>query len=293
MDLVSLPNLRNVPGIPLTGIMGFPHGFATAVPSGDDGKNGLGMLPMMLHGMATVQPSMYSAHMGGIMSQTLSTATSTVSTATASSSAASVTSTNSATVTSTSSPVDGSDTAPQRDNAGSPVSTESGNKEETKQGEEERKIISGTVSTGAATSSSSSITTTGSHLTFNPFLIPGMSHSLLYPHMFLPPGSIMALPAMPAADSTGSPKRKRKKIREEGLVEQSVVLQLDGVEVKGVKDEQTPGVKNQQGRTEDRSDLELAQVTDDPKNEDTSTENKKEAEEEPDQDAQGSCDGED
>ncbi|XP_073726574.1 chromodomain-helicase-DNA-binding protein 6 isoform X2 [Misgurnus anguillicaudatus] len=295
MDLVSLPNLRNVPGIPLTGIMGFPHGFATAVPSGDDGKNGLGMLPMMLHGMATVQPSMYSAHMSGMMSQ----ATSTVSTATASSSAASVTSTNSATVTSTSSPADGSDTAPQRDNAGSPESTENGNKEETKQGGEDRKMIPGTVSTGAATtssSSSSSITTTGSHLTFNPFLIPGMSHSLLYPHMFLPPGSIMALPAMPAADSTGSPKRKRKKIREEGLVERSVVLHLDGVEVKGVKDEQTAEVKNQQGRTEDRSDLELAQVTGDPKNEDASTEmseNVKEAEEEPDQDAQGSCDGED
>uniref|UniRef100_A0A8C1Y271 Chromodomain helicase DNA binding protein 6 n=1 Tax=Cyprinus carpio TaxID=7962 RepID=A0A8C1Y271_CYPCA len=172
MDLVSLSNLRNVPGIPLTGIMGFPHGFATAVPSGDDAKNGLSMLPMMLHGMAAVQPSMYSAHMSGMMNQTLSTAT-------ASSTTASVTFTNS--VTSTSKPADAASTS----------------------------------------SSSSSITSTGSHLTFNPFLIPGMSHSLLYPHMFLPPGSIMALPSMTAADSTGSPKRKRKKVREEGPEEGS------------------------------------------------------------------------
>uniref|UniRef100_A0A8C1QG13 Chromodomain helicase DNA binding protein 6 n=1 Tax=Cyprinus carpio TaxID=7962 RepID=A0A8C1QG13_CYPCA len=159
MDLVSLPNLRNVPGIPLTGIMGFPHGFATAVSSGEDAKNGLSMLPMMLHGMAAVQPPMYSAHMSGMINQPAT------STATASSTSA----------------------------------------------------MSASVSTAAATSSSSSssITSTGSHLTFNPFLIPGMSHSLLYPHMFLPPGSIMALPAMPAADSTGSPKRKRKKVREE------------------------------------------------------------------------------
>uniref|UniRef100_A0A8C2AIA3 Chromodomain helicase DNA binding protein 6 n=1 Tax=Cyprinus carpio TaxID=7962 RepID=A0A8C2AIA3_CYPCA len=159
MDLVSLPNLRNVPGIPLTGIMGFPHGFATAVSSGEDAKNGLSMLPMMLHGMAAVQPPMYSAHMSGMINQPAT------STATASSTSA----------------------------------------------------MSASVSTAAATSSSSSssITSTGSHLTFNPFLIPGMSHSLLYPHMFLPPGSIMALPSMTAADSTGSPKRKRKKVREE------------------------------------------------------------------------------
>uniref|UniRef100_A0A8C1H3G2 Chromodomain helicase DNA binding protein 6 n=1 Tax=Cyprinus carpio carpio TaxID=630221 RepID=A0A8C1H3G2_CYPCA len=170
MDLVSLSNLRNVPGIPLTGIMGFPHGFATAVPSGDDAKNGLSMLPMMLHGMAAVQPSMYSAHMSGMMNQTLSTATASSTTAS--------------------------------------------------QGEEKK--VSASVSTAASTSSSSSsITSTGSHLTFNPFLIPGMSHSLLYPHMFLPPGSIMALPSMTAADSTGSPKRKRKKVREEGPEEGS------------------------------------------------------------------------
>lgn len=295
MDLVSLPNLRNVPGIPLTGIMGFPHGFATAVASGDDGKNGLSMLPMMLHSMAAVQPPMYSAHVGGMMTQPLSTATSTVSTATASSAAASVTSTNSATVTSTSSSADSLDAAPQPDKAGSPLSAEKGSKEETKQGGEERKTTPGTVSTGAPTSSSSSITSTGSHLTFNPFLIPGMSHSLLYPHMFLPPGSIMALPAMPAADSTGSPKRKRKRVAE---VSRNVIVQVDGVEVKGVKDEQTTARKNQEGETEnDRPDVDLAQVNDpsDPTNEDPHAEKSTENEEKGEiaAEACGSCDGED
>ncbi|KAG1963214.1 chromodomain-helicase-DNA-binding protein 6 isoform X1 [Pimephales promelas] len=295
MDLVSLPNLRNVPGIPLTGIMGFPHGFATAVTSGDDAKNGLGMLPMMLHGMAAVQPPMYSAHMSGMMSQSLSTATSTMSTVTASTTA-SVT-TNSATVTSTSSPPESSDTALQRDNTSSPMSTETWIKEETKQGGEEKKV-SASVSTAAPTSSSSSscITSTGSHLTFNPFLIPGMSHSLLYPHMFLPPGSIMALPAMPAADSTGSPKRKRKKVREEGLAEGNGNggVQMDGEESKGVKVEQTPERKSQEGVMEEDGHL----VKDshdhirDP-SEDKSTEEKEKNKtgEEPEQDSQGPCDG--
>uniref|UniRef100_A0A8C1JWJ2 Chromodomain helicase DNA binding protein 6 n=1 Tax=Cyprinus carpio TaxID=7962 RepID=A0A8C1JWJ2_CYPCA len=240
MDLVSLPNLRNVPGIPLTGIMGFPHGFATAVSSGEDAKNGLSMLPMMLHGMAAVQPPMYSAHMSGMINQPAT------STATASSTSA----------------------------------------------------MSASVSTAAATSSSSSssITSTGSHLTFNPFLIPGMSHSLLYPHMFLPPGSIMALPAMPAADSTGSPKRKRKKVREEVAEEGSTNVV---VESKGVKDEQTPEQKSKEdGMEEGGPDVDLAQVKDpsDPikgPSEDKSTEEKDKNEmgEETESNAQGPCDG--
>uniref|UniRef100_A0A672SRX6 Chromodomain-helicase-DNA-binding protein 6-like n=1 Tax=Sinocyclocheilus grahami TaxID=75366 RepID=A0A672SRX6_SINGR len=247
MDLVSLPSLRNVPGIPLTGIMGFPHGFATAIPSGDDAKNGLSMLPMMLHGMAAVQPPMYSAHMSGMMNQPLSTATSTV---TASSTTAS-------------------------------------------QGGEEKKV-SASVSTAAATSSSSSssITSTGSHLTFNPFLIPGMSHSLLYPHMFLPPGSIMALPAMTAADSTGSPKRKRKKVREEGPEEGSsnVGVHIDGVESKQVKDEQTPEQKSQEGRMEEgRPDVDLARVKDPSEDRSTEEKDKNEMGEEPRPNAQGLC----
>uniref|UniRef100_A0A8C2AIW1 Chromodomain helicase DNA binding protein 6 n=1 Tax=Cyprinus carpio TaxID=7962 RepID=A0A8C2AIW1_CYPCA len=250
MDLVSLPNLRNVPGIPLTGIMGFPHGFATAVSSGEDAKNGLSMLPMMLHGMAAVQPPMYSAHMSGMINQPAT------STATASSTS-----------------------------------------EDTKQGGEEKKV-SASVSTAAATSSSSSssITSTGSHLTFNPFLIPGMSHSLLYPHMFLPPGSIMALPSMTAADSTGSPKRKRKKVREEVAEEGSTNVV---VESKGVKDEQTPEQKSKEdGMEEGGPDVDLAQVKDpsDPikgPSEDKSTEEKDKNEmgEETESNAQGPCDG--
>uniref|UniRef100_A0A8C2AKM8 Chromodomain helicase DNA binding protein 6 n=1 Tax=Cyprinus carpio TaxID=7962 RepID=A0A8C2AKM8_CYPCA len=291
MDLVSLPNLRNVPGIPLTGIMGFPHGFATAVSSGEDAKNGLSMLPMMLHGMAAVQPPMYSAHMSGMINQPAT------STATASSTSASVTSTNSATVTSTSSPANSSESTPQCENASSPMSTENGNKEDTKQGGEEKKV-SASVSTAAATSSSSSssITSTGSHLTFNPFLIPGMSHSLLYPHMFLPPGSIMALPSMTAADSTGSPKRKRKKVREEVAEEGSTNVV---VESKGVKDEQTPEQKSKEdGMEEGGPDVDLAQVKDpsDPikgPSEDKSTEEKDKNEmgEETESNAQGPCDG--
>uniref|UniRef100_A0A8C2AJN3 Chromodomain helicase DNA binding protein 6 n=1 Tax=Cyprinus carpio TaxID=7962 RepID=A0A8C2AJN3_CYPCA len=245
MDLVSLPNLRNVPGIPLTGIMGFPHGFATAVSSGEDAKNGLSMLPMMLHGMAAVQPPMYSAHMSGMINQPAT------STATASSTSA-----------------------------------------------REEKKVSASVSTAAATSSSSSssITSTGSHLTFNPFLIPGMSHSLLYPHMFLPPGSIMALPSMTAADSTGSPKRKRKKVREEVAEEGSTNVV---VESKGVKDEQTPEQKSKEdGMEEGGPDVDLAQVKDpsDPikgPSEDKSTEEKDKNEmgEETESNAQGPCDG--
>uniref|UniRef100_A0A8C2KAI3 Chromodomain helicase DNA binding protein 6 n=1 Tax=Cyprinus carpio TaxID=7962 RepID=A0A8C2KAI3_CYPCA len=292
MDLVSLSNLRNVPGIPLTGIMGFPHGFATAVPSGDDAKNGLSMLPMMLHGMAAVQPSMYSAHMSGMMNQTLSTATSTASTATASSTTASVTFTNY--VTSTSKPADGLDSAPQLDNASSPMNMENGNREDVKQGEEKK--VSASVSTAASTSSSSSsITSTGSHLTFNPFLIPGMSHSLLYPHMFLPPGSIMALPSMTAADSTGSPKRKRKKVREEGPEEGSsnVGVHIDGVDTKEFKDEQTPKQKSQEGGMEEgRPDVDLAQVKDPSEDRSTEEKDKNEMGEEHEPSAQGLCDSE-
>uniref|UniRef100_A0A8C1Y669 Chromodomain helicase DNA binding protein 6 n=1 Tax=Cyprinus carpio TaxID=7962 RepID=A0A8C1Y669_CYPCA len=256
MDLVSLSNLRNVPGIPLTGIMGFPHGFATAVPSGDDAKNGLSMLPMMLHGMAAVQPSMYSAHMSGMMNQTL------------------VTFTNS--VTSTSKPADGLDSAPQHDNASSPMNMENGNRED-------------------VNSSSSSITSTGSHLTFNPFLIPGMSHSLLYPHMFLPPGSIMALPSMTAADSTGSPKRKRKKVREEGPEEGSsnIGVHIDGVDTKEFKDEQTPKQKSQEGGMEEgRPDVDLAQVKDPSEDRSTEEKDKNEMGEEHEPSAQGLCDSE-
>uniref|UniRef100_A0A7N6BSG2 DNA helicase n=1 Tax=Anabas testudineus TaxID=64144 RepID=A0A7N6BSG2_ANATE len=151
-SMVAMQNLRGgIPGIPISGIMaaGFPHGFPAAVQAGgagasvEDAKNGLSMLPMMLHGIphphgaAIPQHALFSV--GTMM-------------------------------------------------AASPSSAH----------------------LGAGTSG---------HLTFNPFLIPGMSHGLMYPHMFLPHGGIMALPAMPpgAVDaSPGSPKRRRKRGREEG-----------------------------------------------------------------------------
>lgn len=54
----------------------------------------------------------------------------------------------------------------------------------------------------------------GSHVAFNPFLIPGMSHGLLYPHMFLPHGGVMALPAMPpGAVEAPHPNPRRRKNR--------------------------------------------------------------------------------
>uniref|UniRef100_A0AAX7U1F7 DNA helicase n=1 Tax=Astatotilapia calliptera TaxID=8154 RepID=A0AAX7U1F7_ASTCA len=168
-SMVAMQNLRSgIPGIPISGIMaaGFPHGFPAAVSAGgaggsaEDAKNGLSMLPMMLHGI----PS---------------------SSSTSSSSSASAVK-----VTTT--------TAPSATEAASPSSTTPAERE------------------GSAPAAGAG---TGSHLTFNPFLIPGMSHGLLYPHMFLPHGGIMALPAMPpgAVDSSpGSPKRRKKRGREEG-----------------------------------------------------------------------------
>uniref|UniRef100_W5MKR0 Chromodomain helicase DNA binding protein 6 n=1 Tax=Lepisosteus oculatus TaxID=7918 RepID=W5MKR0_LEPOC len=187
MDLVSLQNLRNVPGIPLAGLMGFPHGFA-AVPAGEDAKNGLNMLPMMLHGMAAVQPHMFSV--GGLLSQPPSTSPS-----------------------STSAP------AP-------PVATVSS--ADSLDARKEDKLPSDVTTSSACVSSSraepvvTTSTTTSGHLAFNPFLIPGMSHGLLYPHMFLPHGISMALPSMPQAgpaDGSGSPKRRKRKLREEGGAE--------------------------------------------------------------------------
>uniref|UniRef100_A0A8C7G3H4 Chromodomain helicase DNA binding protein 6 n=1 Tax=Oncorhynchus kisutch TaxID=8019 RepID=A0A8C7G3H4_ONCKI len=191
MDLVSLQNLRNVQGIPLTGLMGFPHGFA--VSAGEDAKNGLSMLPMMLHGIHG-SPHMFSVQ--GLMGQppTSSAPTSSaaaVSTTTASSAASS----------------------PSR-----------------------------AITTAAASSSSGVSSSSGSHLAFNPFLVPGLSHGLLYPHMFLPHGGIMALPGMPPTESSGSPKRKKKRTREEGVVEEASShshLQTDSGPPKTPSDGQT------------------------------------------------------
>uniref|UniRef100_A0A8C9WBG5 Chromodomain helicase DNA binding protein 6 n=1 Tax=Scleropages formosus TaxID=113540 RepID=A0A8C9WBG5_SCLFO len=194
MDLMGL---RNMPSIPLTGLMGFPHGFA-AVPAGEDAKNGLSMLPMMLHGM---QPHVFSV--GGLMSQSATAGTPTPTTAVSSAAA---------------SPASSSDLAVTGASAeGEPTSSEAD--AETKK--EDKPLVEGKAGP-AHSHGDGSGGGSGSHLAFNPFLIPGMSHGLLYPHMFLPHGGIMALPSMPHADSSGSPKRKKKKLREEGAEEAGV-----------------------------------------------------------------------
>lgn len=217
MDLVSLQNLRNVPGIPLTGLMGFPHGFA-AVPAsgGEDAKNGLSMLPMMLHGMAAVQPHMFSV--GGLVSQPSATATS-------SSSSSTIATATTGTATSLSSSAAPPSPAPRPE--ATPTCPSEGKAPDAPPPTHSRKDSSGNCGgkppaegkTGhgdlPAVTATGGGTNGGSHLAFNPFLIPGMSHGLLYPHMFLPHGGIMALPGMPPADGTGSPKRKKRRPREE------------------------------------------------------------------------------
>uniref|UniRef100_A0AAX7USP5 DNA helicase n=1 Tax=Astatotilapia calliptera TaxID=8154 RepID=A0AAX7USP5_ASTCA len=197
-SMVAMQNLRSgIPGIPISGIMaaGFPHGFPAAVSAGgaggsaEDAKNGLSMLPMMLHGIphphgaAIPQHALFSV--GTMMAHTPPPPSPHPS---------------SSSSTSSSSSEKGAAEANKR-----PVTAEAA------------AIITST--TRAHLSSAHLGAGTGSHLTFNPFLIPGMSHGLLYPHMFLPHGGIMALPAMPpgAVDSSpGSPKRRKKRGREEG-----------------------------------------------------------------------------
>lgn len=245
MDLVNLSNLRNVPGIPISGLMGFPPGLATSL-QGEDTKNGLSMLPMMLHSMSTVQPPMYGTHLSGMINQSLSATASTVTTAASSSSTATVTSISSATVALSPSPAVSSSTATSKERASPEPSTERRSMDERTLGENEKQMLPA-VPSPTVTSSSASITSSGSHLTFNPFLIPGMPHGLLYPHMFLPHGSIMALPS--ASDSTGITKQKKKKIRDEGRVEEdSGLLEVQDGEMKGTGDIETLESNHKEGR---------------------------------------------
>ncbi|TSZ40535.1 Chromodomain-helicase-DNA-binding protein 6 [Bagarius yarrelli] len=229
MDLVNLSNLRNVSGIPISGLMGFPPGLTTALP-GEDTKNGLSMLPMMLHSMSSVQPPMYGTHLSGMINQSLSATT--VTTAASSSSTAAVTSISSATVALSPNPAAGSSTVALKERASPEPSTD-----ERTVGEIDKKR-SPAVTCPTVTSSSASITSSGSHLTFNPFLIPGMPHGLLYPHMFLPHGSIMALPS--AKDSTGITKQKKKKVKDGAIVEEkNTLLEAQDGEMKEIKDMET------------------------------------------------------
>ncbi|XP_026204373.1 chromodomain-helicase-DNA-binding protein 6 isoform X2 [Anabas testudineus] len=242
-SMVAMQNLRGgIPGIPISGIMaaGFPHGFPAAVQAGgagasvEDAKNGLSMLPMMLHGIphphgaAIPQHALFSV--GTMMAHTPPPppphpSTSSSSSSSSSLSAAKVTTT---TAPSTSEAASPSSTTPvERESTALLVSGgESERSREEKGGLEANKRPGGVETAAIITSTSRAHLSsahlgagTSGHLTFNPFLIPGMSHGLMYPHMFLPHGGIMALPAMPpgAVDaSPGSPKRRRKRGREEG-----------------------------------------------------------------------------
>ncbi|XP_041639683.1 chromodomain-helicase-DNA-binding protein 6 isoform X2 [Cheilinus undulatus] len=235
-SMVAMQNLRGgIPGIPISGIMaaGFPHGFSAAVQGGgatapaDDAKNGLSMLPMMLHGIPHPHGAAIPQHALFSVSAMMAHAppppppphpSSTSSSSSTTTSAAKVTTT---TAPSTEAASPSSTTPSERESSAPSGSTgekeEKGTADVSKRGAESAAIITSTsrAQFGATHLGSSS----GSHLTFNPFLIPGMSHGLLYPHMFLPHGGIMALPAMPpgAVDGApGSPKRRRKRGREDG-----------------------------------------------------------------------------
>uniref|UniRef100_A0A8D2NGJ1 Chromodomain helicase DNA binding protein 6 n=1 Tax=Zonotrichia albicollis TaxID=44394 RepID=A0A8D2NGJ1_ZONAL len=188
MDLVGLQNMRNMQGIPLTGLVGFPAGFA-AVPSGEDVKSTLSMLPMMLPGMATV-PQMFGV--GGLLNSPMTTTC----TATAPTSLTSTT-------------------------KGSTASAEKANEE--KQGSQDGKkepLAEDKPGPSSFSNQTESAITTSSPVAFNPFLIPGMSPGLIYPSMFLSPGIGMALPGIQQtrhseAANLESQKRKRKKAKGE------------------------------------------------------------------------------
>ncbi|XP_039555436.1 chromodomain-helicase-DNA-binding protein 6 isoform X5 [Passer montanus] len=188
MDLVGLQNMRNMQGIPLTGLVGFPAGFA-AVPSGEDVKSTLSMLPMMLPGMATV-PQMFGV--GGLLNSPMTTTC----TATAPTSLTSTT-------------------------KGGTASAEKASEE--KQGSQDGKkepLTEDKPGPSSFSNQSESAITTSSPVAFNPFLIPGMSPGLIYPSMFLSPGIGMALPGIQQtrhseAANLESQKRKRKKAKGE------------------------------------------------------------------------------
>ncbi|NWT06796.1 CHD6 protein, partial [Mionectes macconnelli] len=188
MDLVGLQNMRNMQGIPLTGLVGFPAGFA-AVPAGEDVKSTLSMLPMMLPGMATV-PQMFGV--GGLLNSPMTTTC----TATAPTSLTSTT-------------------------KGGTASAEKASEE--KQGSQDGKkepLAEDKPGPSSFSNQTESAITTSSPVAFNPFLIPGMSPGLIYPSMFLSPGIGMALPGIQQtrhseAANLESQKRKRKKAKGE------------------------------------------------------------------------------
>lgn len=232
--MVAMQNLRGgIPGIPISGIMasGFPHSYSPAVQAGgagvsaDNAKNGLNMLPMMLqgiphpHGAAISQQTLFS--IGAMMAHTPPPSSVHTSTSSSSLSATKVTTTAIPATSEAASSL--SITAAERENtisSGTDEGEKGSSQKEREATENTKRPQCAEVATIITSTSRAHLASTnlgggtGSHLTFNPFLIPGMSHGLLYPHMFLPHGGIMALPALSpsAVDGPhGSPKRRRKR----------------------------------------------------------------------------------
>uniref|UniRef100_A0A8V5G6Y9 DNA helicase n=1 Tax=Melopsittacus undulatus TaxID=13146 RepID=A0A8V5G6Y9_MELUD len=232
MDLVGLQNMRNMQGIPLTGLVGFPAGFA-AVPAGEDVKSTLSMLPMMLPGMATV-PQMFGV--GGLLNPPMTTTC----TATA------PTSLTSTTKSGTANAEKASEDKPSSQDV----------KKETLSEEKP--------GPSSFSNQTESAITTSSPVAFNPFLIPGMSPGLIYPSMFLSPGIGMALPGIQQtrhseAANLESQKRKRKKAKGESANPEPETVPLPEKEAATSQNctEQTPpssAEKEQEGPAEPERD---------------------------------------
>lgn len=236
-SIVAMQNLQSaIPGIPISRIMaaGCPHGFSAqareAGASAVNSKNSLNMLPMMLqgithpHGAAVPQHTIFS--IGAMMPQTLtppssahaSSASSPAGRATTQSSASASVGTDSSFARA----ADAQSTASSHHSEGegerNPEVKESSDLLVAAEEAECAAAAAAAVTSASRVHLSTAHLGAGSHVAFNPFLIPGMSHGLLYPHMFLPHGGIMALPAMPpgAVDAPpGNPKRRKNRGQEE------------------------------------------------------------------------------
>ncbi|XP_068768115.1 chromodomain-helicase-DNA-binding protein 6 isoform X1 [Struthio camelus] len=215
MDLVGLQNMRNMQGIPLTGLVGFPAGFA-AVPAGEDVKSTLSMLPMMLPGMATV-PQMFGV--GGLLNPPMTTTC----TATAPTSLTSTT------------------------KSGTSNTEKATEDKQSSQDVKKETLSEDKPGPSSFSNQTESAITTSSPVAFNPFLIPGMSPGLIYPSMFLSPGIGMALPGIQQtrhceAANLESQKRKRKKAKGESANPEPETVLLSEKEAASSQNctEQTP-----------------------------------------------------
>ncbi|XP_063311819.1 chromodomain-helicase-DNA-binding protein 6 [Pelobates fuscus] len=216
MDIVGLQNMRNMQGIPLTGLVGFPAGFTT-VSANEDVKNTLSMLPMMLPGMATM-PQMFGV--GGIINSPVSSSVPT--------------------------------------SLGSTIKSGSSHTEKATEDkdicqETQRDTAPSEKVTGASFQDQSEpAVTTSSSVAFNPFLIPGMSPSLLYPSMFLSPGIGMAIPGvqpnrLSEAGGLDPQRRKRKKAKGDSQASETETVPF----TEGTDQEQvSPSGQNCTGKTE-------------------------------------------